>query len=212
VKGGTTNGPFPWESEVALPSGFGDWPALGQAQYLEMTIFLSQYLLSSQGDRVAMAHSVEGRYPFLDYRVVEFCNRLPPGLKLRGLTEKWLLRAVASRHLPDEVWRRPKRPYRAPIHTSFLGAGDDAPEYVADVLSPASLEESGIFEPAAVAQLARKGSSGRSLSEVEDMALAGILSTQLLYRQFVRDYVAGPPATHSRLKIVDHTSQEARAQ
>jgi asparagine synthase (glutamine-hydrolysing) len=158
-----------------------------------------------------MAHSVEGRYPFLDYRVLEFCNRLPPGLKLRGLTEKWLLRAVASKHLPAEVWRRPKRPYRAPIHTSFFGEGGDAPEYVADLLSPDSIEQSGVFEPAAVAQLMRKASSGRSLSEVEDMALAGILSTQLLHRQFVTDYVAGPPATHLRLKIVDHSTQEPRA-
>jgi asparagine synthase (glutamine-hydrolysing) len=206
------DGPSPWERDISLPADFRDWPALGQAQYLEMTIFLSQYLLSSQGDRVAMAHSVEGRYPFLDYRVVEFCNRLPPGLKLRGLTEKWLLRAVANRHLPDEVWRRPKRPYRAPIHTSFVGEGDGTPEYVADLLSSGSLEESGIFEPGAVAQLRRKASSGRSLSEVEDMALAGILSTQLLYRLFVRDYVAGPPATHSRLKIVDRRSQEAKTQ
>ena len=131
--------------DLALPAGFRDWPPLGQAQYLEMTVFLSQYLLSSQGDRVAMAHSVEGRYPFLDYRVVEFCNRLPPGLKLRGLMEKWLLRRVASSHLPAEIWQRPKRPYRAPIHTSFFS--ESAPDYVADLLSPAALEESGLFDP-----------------------------------------------------------------
>lgn len=200
----------PWEREVALPDDFGLWPTLGQAQYLEMTIFLSQYLLSSQGDRVAMAHSVEGRYPFLDYRLVEFGSRLPPGLKLRGLTEKWLLRRVASGHLPEEVWRRPKRPYRAPIHTSFFGEG--APEYVAELLEARALRESGLFAPDTVEQLVRKATSGRSLSEVEDMALAGILSTQLLYKHFVKDYAPGPPATHRRMKIVDHTRAVGIAQ
>ncbi len=199
----------PWADDITLPADFATWPALGQAQYLEMTIFLSQYLLSSQGDRVAMAHSVEGRYPFLDFRVVEFCNRLPPGVKLRGLMEKWLLRRVASKHLPEEIWRRPKRPYRAPIHAGFFGAG--APDYVAELLSPGAIAESDLFLPAAVEQLTRKAASGRSLSEVEDMALAGILSTQLVYRQFVKDFSPRAPVAHPRLNVVDRT-QEASEQ
>ena len=62
---------------ITIPAGFSSWPELCQAQYWEIVTFLSPYLLSSQGDRMAMAHSVEGRYPFLDYRVIEFCNRLP---------------------------------------------------------------------------------------------------------------------------------------
>ena len=53
----------------------------------------------------------KGRFPFLDHRVVEFCNRLPPRLKLRGLTEKYLLKRLSRRWLPEEIWRRPKRPY-----------------------------------------------------------------------------------------------------
>ena len=69
------------------------------------------------------ANSVEGRFPFLDHRVVEFCNRLPPNLKLRGLTEKYLLKRLASEWIPDDIWRRPKRPYRAPIHKSFFDGG-----------------------------------------------------------------------------------------
>ena len=60
-----------------LPEGFDTWDPLAKAQWLETTIFMSGYLLSSQGDRMAMANSVEGRYPFLDYRVIEFCSRLP---------------------------------------------------------------------------------------------------------------------------------------
>lgn len=174
------------EELVPLPSGFKSWSPLGQAQYLEILTFLSPYLLSSQGDRVAMAHSVEGRFPFLDYRVVEFCTRLPSKLKLQGLTEKWLLRQLASKLLPPDIWQRRKRPYRAPIHRSFFHS--DTPDYVSELLAETALRETGLFNPQAVAQLVRKAESGAQLSEADDMAIAGVLSTQLVYQQFVKDF------------------------
>ncbi len=183
-------------SEIYYPPDFARWHPLHRAQYLEITIFLSQYLLSSQGDRMAMTHSVEGRFPFLDYRVVEFCNRLPPRLKLRGLTEKYLLKQLAREWLPDEIWRRPKRPYRAPIHRSFfpLSAGEATPpDYVRDLLSPEGVRATGLFKPAAVSQLVGKIERGMRLSETDDMALAGILSSQLVHLQFVSDFKMPPP-------------------
>ena len=73
---------------IRYPDEFDSWGALERDQYLEITLFLSQYLLSSQGDRMAMAHSVEGRFPFLDHRLVAWCNRLPSRLKLRGLNRE----------------------------------------------------------------------------------------------------------------------------
>ncbi len=187
-----------WAEElVPLPANFQRWSPLGQAQYLEIVTFLSPYLLSSQGDRVAMANSVEGRFPFLDYRFVEFCNRLPSNLKLRGLKEKWLLRQLASKLLPPDIWQRRKRPYRAPIHRSFFHP--DAPPYVAELLSPEALNESGLFNPRAIEQLVRKARSGMQLSEVEDMAIAGVLSTQLVYQQFVKEF----PSRLSTLTAAD---------
>lgn len=185
------------EQLVPLPANFQQWPSLGQAQYLEIVTFLTPYLLSSQGDRVAMANSVEGRFPFLDYRVVEFCNRLPPKLKLRGLKEKWLLRQCASKLLPPEIWQRRKRPYRAPIHRSFFGA--DAPTYVSELLSEEALHESGLFNPRGVTQLVNKAQKGGQLSEVEDMAIAGLLSTQLVYQQFIKEF----PSRLSTLTATD---------
>jgi asparagine synthase (glutamine-hydrolysing) len=149
---------------------------------------------------MAMAHSVEGRYPFLDYRVVECANRLPPRLKVRGLTEKWLLKQIGSRLLPPEIWKRPKRPYRAPVHRSFFPS---TPPWVDQLLSESALRESRLFKPAAVGQLVRKAGSGASLSEVEDMALAGLLSTQLVYNQFVRNFCLRPLPAGSRIKVVD---------
>jgi len=177
---------------VCYPGGFASWDPLSQAQYLESSIFLPQYLLSSQGDRVAMAHSVEGRFPFLDYRVVEFCSQIPPDLRMRGLTEKYLLRRLASKWLPDEIWNRPKRPYRAPIHRSFI-TKDDTPVYVRALLSKVSLENSGLFNPEAVLRLVQKLEAGKRIGETDDMALAGILSTQLVWRHFVNDFRARVP-------------------
>ncbi len=133
-----------------------------------------------------MAHSVEGRFPFLDYRVVELCNQLPPDWKLRGLNEKYMLRQLAREWLPEEIWKRRKRPYRAPIHRSFFN--EDTQDYVLDLLSPAGISASGLFKPGAVSQMVDKITQGSRLSETDDMALAGILSTQLVYQQFVSNF------------------------
>lgn len=170
---------------AALPDGFRRWGHLARAQHLEISIFLSHYLLSSQGDRMGMANSIEGRFPFLDVRLTEFCNRLDPRLKLRGLKEKRLLKAAAGPWLPDIISRRPKRPYRAPIHRSFFHPG--APEYVRELLGPRALADAGLFRPGAVARLTGKIEGGARLGETDDMAVAGIVSTQLLHHLFVKN-------------------------
>jgi asparagine synthase (glutamine-hydrolysing) len=165
------------------PDGFDRWDPLHRAQYLETSILLSQYLLSSQGDRMAMAHSVEGRFPFLDHRVVEFGNQLPPSLKLNGLTEKYLLKEISREWLPAEISDRPKQPYRAPIHRAFFN--ESPPDYVEELLSRSAVQRSGYFNPNAVDQLVAKVKRGLPLGETDDMALAGIVSTQLVDRQFM---------------------------
>lgn len=186
--------------ENQLQTRGGAWTPLARAQYLEIATFLSPYLLSSQGDRVAMAHSIEGRFPFLDYRVTAFCNQLPEKLKLRGLTEKYLLKKLAQRELPPEIWQRRKRPYRAPVHRSFFG--QSIPDYVQEVLSPGKLRETGLFQPAAVRQLVEKIEQGGPMSETDEMALVGIISTQLLHHQFVAAFPSVRPLTESdRVKI-----------
>jgi len=174
-----------------------EWTPLARAQFLEITIFLSQYLLSSQGDRVAMAHSIEGRFPFLDHRVTTFCNRLPENLKLRGLTEKYLLKKLAQQWLPPEIWRRRKRPYRAPIHRCFLSP--PARDYVRELLSPAQLKATGLFQPAAVSQLVHKIEQGGPVSETDEMALVGIISTQLLHHRFVAAFEMPRPLAETDL-------------
>ncbi len=159
-----------------------------------------------------MAHSVEGRYPFLDYRVVEFCNRLPARLKLRGLKEKWLLKQLGRKLIPSEIWQRTKRPYRAPIQRSFFPAEQGADfEYVAELLAPEAVGRAEYFNPAAVAKLSKKAAGGAALSEVEEMALVGILSTQLVDHLYVRGQGrASGPAELVECKLVDLLSQSQR--
>jgi asparagine synthase (glutamine-hydrolysing) len=180
---------------VPYPASFDRWDSLQQAQYLEISTFLSPYLLSSQGDRMGMAHSVEGRFPFLDYRVVEFCNRLPSSLKMRGLTEKYLLKRLASEWLPDEIWKRTKQPYRAPVARSFFN--ESTPDYVRELLSPEQVEAAGLFKSMAVTQLVKKIDAGMRLSETDEMALVGILSSQLVYHQFVADFTMPSPLSNT---------------
>lgn len=170
------------ELRERLPPEFSGWHPLSQEQYLETAYLLPGYILSSQGDRVAMAHSVEGRFPFLDHRVIEFGARLPPRLKLRALREKHILREAAGRLLPATIANRPKQPYRAPDSQSF--AGPQAPAITAEMLAPDRISALGLFEPRAVEKLVRKCSTGSFVGFRDNMAFVGILSTQILGQQF----------------------------
>jgi asparagine synthase (glutamine-hydrolysing) len=182
----TINGYDPLdELRSALPPEFASWHPLSRAQYLETGCLLPGYILSSQGDRVAMAHAVEGRFPFLDHRVVELGAALPPAHKLRGLREKHLLREALGRHVPRAIAERPKQPYRAPDSESFLGP--QAPEYVQALLSPEAIARAGYFEPRAVSRLVQKCRAPlATVSTADNMAFVGVLSTQLLHSCYVR--------------------------
>ncbi len=176
------------------------WSMLGRAQYLEVRTFMSPYLLASQGDRMMAAHSVEGRFPFLDHRVIEFAASLPPTYKLIGLYEKRILKRSMRGLLPEKIVRRHKQPYRAPIAQVFLG--EQAPDYVEALLSQEALRESGIFDSKAVSLLLRKGRERGTLSETEGMALVAVLSTQLLYHHFVRHFPPKLPPLREPVKRV----------
>lgn len=185
---------------AVLPPQSRYWSPLSLAQGLEIKIFLSEYLLSSQGDRMGMAHSIEGRFPFLDYRVVALCNGMPSNLKLRGLTEKYLLKKLGRKWLPPDIWQRPKRPYRAPIHRSLVNAATE--DYIREILSHEKLAASGYFSPKAVAQLLGKVRQGSPLGETDDMALAGIVSTQLLHHHFIEHFkVSAPLSENDPVKV-----------
>lgn len=189
------------EYEKTLPRQFGEWDPLSKAQYIEMTTFMSGYLLSAQGDRVSSSHGVEGRFPFLDHHVTEFAAQIPPNLKLRVIEEKYILRQVARDLVPSAVRDRVKQPYRAPESTAFF---TETPHpYVAELLSEEAVRDAGCFDAKMVARLRAKceapGKAG--VSPRDDMALLGILSTQLLHDHFVKRGDAREPVADHRFCI-----------
>jgi asparagine synthase (glutamine-hydrolysing) len=169
-----------------LPTDFSRWTFLAQDQYLEVRTLLSGYLLSSQGDRMLMANSVEGRFPFLDRDVIELANALPDEHKLKVLDEKHVLKRLGAALLPSSVSRRKKQPYRAPDALSFVGP--EAPSWIAEAMSEAALRESGVFDPGVVANLWKKcqaRADESQFSNADNMAVVAVLSTQLLHRELI---------------------------
>lgn len=182
-----------------LPANFQSRDVLSRAQFLEISVFLSNYLLSSQGDRIAMANSLEQRHPFLDYRLIDFSARLPPHWKIKGLNEKYLLKHAFKGLIPERIRTRPKQPYRAPISTVFFGKYSEG--YVETMLSERYLKQSGYFNADRVAHLVAKfrKNSQKVANESENMALVGILSTQLLHQQFIETFQQSEPVRPDRV-------------
>jgi asparagine synthase (glutamine-hydrolysing) len=199
------NGYSPLENlEEKLPEGFNKWNYLEKSQWLETSIFMSGYLLSSQGDRMAMANSVEGRYPFLDYRVIEFCNKLPDDYKLNGLNEKYLLKKLMHNKIPESIIKRSKQAYRAPVKSAFFL--NTPPDYVKEMLTPEYFRKAGIFDFSSISNMLQKIEKTGNSSEVEDMVLASVISTHLLHNQFIeknnRDFQTGKL---NNLKLIEQT-------
>lgn len=168
-----------------LPAGITRWPALARDQYVEARTLLSGYLLASQGDRVAMANSIEARFPFLDHRVIEYASRLPTQYKIHGLNEKLILKKAMAPWVPAAIRSRIKQPYRAPDSQSFFRDGKGF-DYVEELLSESSLRRRGYFEPKAVRMLYEKCRRGRAIGFVDNMAFVGILSTMLIDAMFIQ--------------------------
>ncbi len=165
-----------------LPPELSTWSPLAQDQLIEIATLLGPYLLGSQGDRMLMAHSVEGRFPFLDPDVVDLANGLPDRYKLHVLDEKHVLKRIAARFVPKEVISRTKQPYRAPDAMSFV-TPEAIPE-IDELLSVEAVAKNGALVPSSVQGLWKKcKASGGMLSNTDNMALVAAISTQLLFRE-----------------------------
>jgi asparagine synthase (glutamine-hydrolysing) len=185
----------------SLPPQFDRFSPLARAQYLETVTFFQGYLLHSQGDRMLMGHSIEGRFPFVDFRLAELAARLPDSLRLRGLKEKYALRRAVAPYLDDSIRSRPKVPYRAPIREVFFGAR--RPDYVGELLRADHVEETGLFDPAAVARVTAKFEAAQDggVSETDEMALVGAVSLLLLHERMVRAPTLAPPLEATRVVV-----------
>jgi asparagine synthase (glutamine-hydrolysing) len=178
---------------AAMPPGCEDWDPLSRGQWLEMVTLLPGYILASQGDRMLMANSVEGRFPFLDRDVVDFACALPARHKLFGLEEKYLLKRAFADLVPEDVIHRPKQPYRAPDAASFFVAG--SPAWFGEVMSERAVRAAGVFEPSVVAGLLAKcrRTGGENMSNTDNMRALAIVSTQLTHDAFITGGGRGAP-------------------
>ncbi len=160
------------------------WHPLNRSLYLGCKVHLAGLLLNQKGDRVAMANSVEARYPFLDEDVITFTSRIHPRWKLRGLMgDKYLLRQAAARILPDAVAQRKKAMFRAPLAETFLAK---PPSFVRDLVSPDSLARTGYFNAAAVQRDCAVLAQGEGkLGTFASLGLGGVVATQLWHHLYL---------------------------
>lgn len=177
------------------------WHPLNQSLYYGYKIHLPGLLLNHKGDRVAMANSVETRYPFLDEDVISFVSKLNPRWKLRGLTQdKYLLRQAAARVLPKEAAFRKKGMFRAPLAESFFV---NPPQYVRDLMSPEALARTGYFDAEAVRRdydAIGKG-EGKDINVFLKMGLTGVLSTQLWHQLYMGGGLCELPESSPRPEV-----------
>ena len=131
---------------------------------------LSRYLTTDQNyyladdilyktDRMSMAHSLEVRPPFLDHRIVEFAAEIPETLKVRGLTQKRILKELMKDKLPQVVIERKKAGFDIPAHDWLRGA---LRELLLDTLNPIAISATGIFDARAIQALIRDHMERRS--------------------------------------------------
>jgi asparagine synthase (glutamine-hydrolysing) len=183
------------ELRHSLPDSFMRLGPLERAQWLEIDIFMSNYLLSSQGDRMAMGHGVEIRMPYLDKNVMRLMGSVPAHWKLLGLKEKYMLKRSFRGLLPESICGREKHPYRAPIAGSLLQCAS------MELIDEEALRESGLFDPVKTGRLVQKLRRGGAASEVDLMALTGIMTTQLLQRDLVDGLGAKGPLLNPQLVV-----------
>lgn len=184
--------PDPMEHYGNLP-GFTEADPLLRAQEIERFSLLQGYLLSTQGDRMSMAHGVETRTPFLDPTIVSMAQNCALKRKLpdRG-GEKQILRDAFAGRLPESLLQRPKQPYRAMEAQAFIQSNE---AWVEELTSEKALSDNGLFDAHRVAQLL-DGLKKRPerISPRENQAVVFILSTQLLLHQFISGH--RPPSNH----------------
>jgi asparagine synthase (glutamine-hydrolysing) len=173
----------------------GRWHPLNQSLYVGYKVMLPGLLLLGKGDRVAMNSSVETRYPLLDEDVIQFCASFAPEYKLRGRTDKWLLRQVAARTLPARIANRPKTMFRASRSDAFLDRR--RPHWVDQLLSNESLRATGWFDPERVARERRAQVNFPRITPkriIMDLSLTCVVATQLWHHIFLGGGLCDLPA------------------
>ncbi|HEX3554224.1 MAG TPA: asparagine synthase (glutamine-hydrolyzing) [Thermoanaerobaculia bacterium] len=162
---------------------------LHQRSYLDSKLRLADHLLSDHGDRMVMASSVEARYPFLDVALVDFVRTLPPAMKVRSFTEKYIIKKMSRGLVPDPIIQRDKFGFRAPGIPLLL---QRRTSWVEDLLSSETVRRRGVFNPAVVEKLRKVYSRPdfRLQPHLETDLLMVVLTVHILFEEFALSGVA----------------------
>jgi len=170
-------------SRLAIDDRVAGRDPLNQALYLWSRIHLPNFILTFLSDRMEMAHSIEGRVPFLDHEVAEFAARIPIHMKINGMREKHVLREATRDVLIAPVYDRQKHPFTTP--PAKFGEDDAFLELFGDVLASSLLDEQPIFDAAAVRGLFRVLPERTPEQRVGvDGLLNRVLSLTLMHQRF----------------------------
>ncbi len=156
---------------------------VNQSLYLWSKTILPNYLLRMLGDGVEMAHSIEGRLPFLDHKVVELVVSMPVSLKIRGVTEKYVLKEAAKPFITESMYQRQKHPFLAP--PSMFKPNEPFQQLIQDTLRSSNMSKIPFYNQVAVIELLDylPKMDKKGLSTV-DIALMKMLSTYFLQERF----------------------------
>jgi asparagine synthase (glutamine-hydrolysing) len=145
--------------------------------YNDIRVYLPDHNLT-YSDKASMAASVEGRPPLTDHRIIEFMFTLPPQMRINRSVQKYLLKKVSERYLPNEIIYRPKAPFSAPLRAWLKGP---LTEMIGDILSEESLKKRGIYNYAFVAKLIERNRKG---IEDNSQLIWRLLTNEIWFRTF----------------------------
>ncbi|MEZ4896348.1 MAG: asparagine synthase (glutamine-hydrolyzing) [Saprospiraceae bacterium] len=171
------------------PTQLHNRAVLDKAQYTWIKTMLECQILNWGGDRVDMANSMESRPAFLDHHVADVAKRIPPSLRIRGNTEKWVLREAMKNILPERLYKREKFAFMAPpAHTSD-SKKKAVNELINRFLNEDRIKTAGIFDPGRIKAFLndyREDQDSVSLVR-KDALLNHLLGLQILHEQFIEN-------------------------
>lgn len=142
----------------------------------DLHYWLPNYTLLKQ-DRMTMANGIEGRSPFLDHRLVEFCAEIPNSLRIKNFRPKELLRQAMRGRLPEEIVNKKKKALYLPVNECF---DKDFWCYVEKILSKSEIEKTGIFNYDFIVDLLRKEKNLLNTKKIFNVFLL-----QLWFKKFI---------------------------
>jgi asparagine synthase (glutamine-hydrolysing) len=171
--------------ELEIPRAFAGRDAVNCGLLSWQHTLLVNFILTVLGDRMEMAHSVEGRVPFLDHHVAEYAARLPIHFKIRETTEKYVLREATREVITPELYARQKHPFMAPPAARSHGVADPLRQACEDVIRSRAFDDQPFFDPAkARALLDRMAANDAPTNVAESGHLLRLATFSLMQQRF----------------------------